>query len=230
MIAVIQCASRKAADAGHLRTRDGRKVMFVADPVLAPPAEDFVFARPDDLSDTGESWRTVLRRYNANPDGNAHGLLPAWRLYGSPTYRKLAEHFGLDRLYILSAGWGLICAGFLTPNYDITFAATRREDHYKRRRRHDIWRDFRSLPVGTSQPILFFGGKGYVPLFCSLTAGSVGPRTVFYAGKEPTAPDCVLIRFGRPFTNWHYQCANAFVESTARLDPARVTPQQVRRE
>ena len=227
MIAVIQCASRKATDAGHLHTRDGRKVMFVADSDLAPPAKHFVFARPDDLSDTGEPWRTVLRRYNASHDGNPHELLPAWRLYNNLIYERLAEHFGLDRLYILSAGWGLIPADFLTPNYDIAFSATRREDSYKRRRRHDNWRDFRGLPAGTSEPILFFGGKSYVPLFCSLTADSVGPRTVFYAGKQPAAPDCVLIRFGRPFTNWHYQCAKAFVEGTVRLDPARVAPQQV---
>ena len=192
--------------------------MFVANPDLAPPGEEFVFARPDDLSHTGESWRTVLRRYNGSPGDNWYGLLPAWRLYGNPTYERLAEHFALNRLYVLSAGWGLIPAGFLTPNYDITLGATRREDRYKRRRRHDNWRDFRRLPADASEPLVFFGGKAYVPLFCSLTAGSASRRIVFYAGKEPNAPGCGLERFGSPFTNWHYQCANAFVEGTVRLD------------
>ena len=36
MIFVIQCAARKNPDAGYLRRRDGRKVMFVADPGAAP--------------------------------------------------------------------------------------------------------------------------------------------------------------------------------------------------
>ena len=54
-----------------------------------------------------------------------YGLLPAWQLYENPVYELLKNHCGLKRLYILSAGWGLITAGFLTPCYDITFTATR---------------------------------------------------------------------------------------------------------
>ena len=37
------------------------------------------------------------------------------------TYRALVKRFGIDKTYILSAGWGLIPASFLTPYYDITF-------------------------------------------------------------------------------------------------------------
>ena len=146
MIVVIQCAARKAADAGHLRTQDGRNVMFVANPDLAPPDDECIYARPDDVADTGTSWRTVLRQYNENPGDNRLGLLPAWRLYRNPTYEILAERCGLDRLYILSAGWGLIPADFMTPNYDITFSAARNVQKFKRRRRHDSYRDFRMLP------------------------------------------------------------------------------------
>ena len=134
---VIQCAARKAADAGHLRTQDGRKVMFVANPDLAPRDGDCIYARPDDVSEPGTSWRTVLRQYNENPGDNQLGLLPAWRLYRNPTYEILADRCGLDRLYILSAGWGLIPADFLTPNYDITFSATQNVQEFKRRRRND---------------------------------------------------------------------------------------------
>ena len=44
------------------------------------------------------------------------------------------SHSGLDRLYILSAGWGLIPGDFLTPNYDITFSAAQNVQRFKRRR------------------------------------------------------------------------------------------------
>ena len=121
-----------AAEAGHLHAWDGREVMFVADPDLAPRDGDCIYARPDDIADTGTSWRAVLSQYNQNPDGNRLGLLPAWRLYRNSTYEILAEHFGLDRLYILSAGWGLIPANFLTPNYDITFSTARNVQKFKR--------------------------------------------------------------------------------------------------
>ncbi len=36
MIVVIQCAARKRPDAGHLKSTDGRQVIFVADPDSAP--------------------------------------------------------------------------------------------------------------------------------------------------------------------------------------------------
>ena len=139
MIVVIQCAAGKKPDAGHLLGTDGRKVMFVADPdaVLTrsqiPPGRSsgvtYAHARPDDISDTGKSWRTILREcnreYGADPGGNPHGLLPAWQLYQHPIYKCLAGRYGLKRLYILilSAGWGLIPADYLTPVYDITFTA-----------------------------------------------------------------------------------------------------------
>ena len=218
MIVVIQCAARKAADAGHLRTQDGRKVMFVANPDLAPRDGDYIYARPDDVSEPGTSWRTVLRQYNENPGDNQLGLLPAWRLYRNPTYEILADRCGLDRLYILSAGWGLIPADFLTPNYDITFSAAQNVQKFKRRRRNDTYRDFRMLPTNTSEPILFFGGKDYIRLFCRLTADSASLRTVFYAGREPAAPDCRVQGFGKPYTNWHYQCAKAYVEENTQLN------------
>lgn len=218
MIVVIQCAGKKNPYASHLQKRDGRKVMFVADPDAAPANENHVYARPDDTSDTGMSWRTVLREYNADPGSNPLGLLPAWQLYENRVYELLKNHCGLKRLYILSAGWGLITAGFLTPCYDITFKANAAK--YKRRRKKDTYdKDFRMLPTETTETIIFFGGKNYVSLFCTLTAGVKGSRHLWYNSKnEPDAPGCVLHRFKTTTkTNWHYECAKAFVEGRIQL-------------
>lgn len=211
MIVVIQCAAGKQPYAGHFRTPEGREVMFVAHPDEAPPQRSRVWARPDDLSDGRRSWRTVLQEYNDAPGGNPLGLLPAWRLYTNSAYEMLAEHFAPDRLFILSAGWGLIRSDYLTPNYDITFSKARNVEPFKRRGRREKYADFR-FPSGIAEPIVFFGGRDYIPIFCSLTANAEGTRTVFYAGTEPDAPGCTLRRFGDPFTNWHYQCARSFLD------------------
>ena len=211
VIVVIQCAARKVPSAGQFVAEDGRKILFVARPEeLEPSSGDQVYARPDDVAEAGKSWRTLLLDYNEAPAENPYGLLPAWQLYKDPTYGLLRKHFGLDQLYILSAGWGLLSAKFLTPAYDITFSPS--ADRAKRRLKGDSWDDYCMLPPETSERIVFFGGKDYVPLFCELTAGPGRQRTVFYAGSKPIAPDCDLCLFGDPFTNWHYQCAKGIVQ------------------
>ena len=219
MIAVIQCAAKKRPGAGHLRRQDGKKVMFVADPTIAPAVSECVYARPDDLSDTGESWRQALVRYNTNPANNPFGLLHAFELYKPPAYGRLVEHLGASNVYILSAGWGLIAASFLTPSYDITFnALAKREAPWKFR--SNRYEDLCHLPADTAEPVVFFGGKDYTPLFCELTGGIRSRRTIFYrvsalpgkASKPPEAPGCALQGFPtRTSTNWHYECVKEFL-------------------
>lgn len=212
MIIVIQCAARKRADAGYLRKTDGRPVLFVADPSLAPPSGRYDYARPDEVSDTGKTWRQRLLNYNKTPGNNPLRLLPAWQLYANSAYAMLAKHFGQERLFILSAGWGLLASSFLTPNYDITFSAS--ADKYKRRRKADQYDDCRMLPADTTEPVVFLGGKDYIGLFCRLTDRLSAERHVFYnSGTLPDAPGCVLRRFEtKTRTNWHYECADAFIE------------------
>jgi hypothetical protein len=118
----------------------------------------------------------------------------------------------LGNLFILSAGWGLIAADFLTPYYDITFSQS--AEGYKRRRKSDRYDDFRMLPHDTDEDIVFFGGKDYLPLFCSLTSAIRTTKTVFYnSAQRPQVTGCALKRFDTTTrTNWHYECANAFLD------------------
>ncbi len=216
MIAVIRCAAGKKSNAGHLRRRDGRKVLFVAKPPSHDPGDgDLLYARPDDIADTGISWREELVRYNCAPEKNPLGLLPAWQLYKDLTYALLHDKYGSERLYILSAGWGLIRADFLTPNYDITFSTG--ADKYKRRNKKDRYNDFCMLPTDIAEPVVFFGGKSYVSLFCQLTKHVKGKRYLFYAGERPEAPDCELKSFGDSYTNWQYGCAKAFIKGNISI-------------
>ena len=208
---VIQCAAKKSPEAGHLRRQDGQKVLFVADPNRAPAHKEYGYARPDDVADTGVNWRTELLRYNEASQSNPLGLLPAWQLYGNRTYELLKNTFGAEKLFILSAGWGLIAADFLTPAYDITFSPS--AEAYKRRRKKDRYDDLCMLSDNGNRPIVFFGGKDYVGLFCKLTERFNGPRHIFYnSAHPPDAPGCTLKKFSTTTrTNWHYECAQAFI-------------------
>jgi len=217
MIVVIQCAAKKSPYAGCLQTADGKNVFFVADPQAAPTQKDAVLARPDDIADRGISWRQKLVKYNETPGNNPLGLLPAWQLYGNPTYEMLVNRYSQDRIYILSAGWGLLSAEFLTPAYDITFSAS--AERYKRRRKSDNYDDLEMLASSISEPVVFLGGKDYIDLFCRLTSNVKAPRTVFYnSSSPPTAPDCTLERFVTTTrTNWHYECAKALADGSQNL-------------
>jgi len=212
MIVVIQCAASKRPDAGHLRAASGTPVSFVAKPHLAPAAANQAYARPDDLSDTGPSWRELLLAYNKQPNVNPLRLLPAYQRYENRTYGRIVDQFGVSNVYILSAGWGLIRADFWTPYYDITYSQS--AEDYKRRRKSDQYSDFRMIPAQTDEEVVFFGGKDYVPLFASLTAAIRARKTVFYnASQAPQAAGCKVQRFVTSTrTNWHYECANALIE------------------
>jgi hypothetical protein len=209
---VIQCAASKRPDAGHLETRDGQQVDFVANPEAAPANPRRVYARPDDISDDGRTWRQVLLDYNKEPHNNPLGLVPAYQLYENRIYARLVERFGVVNVFILSAGWGLISADFLTPSYDITFSIS--ADPYKRRRKLDRYNDLCMLPVSAHQEVVFFGGKDYLPLFCALTEQHRDRRLVYYnSASPPQLSGCTLKRYQTSTrTNWHYECANAFID------------------
>ena len=207
MRVVIQCAARKQPGAGSFIAVDGRKVLFVAHPGLAPPEAGLVHARPDDASEDGRSWRQRLVAYNAVPDGNALELLPAWRLYRHDAYGALVERFGPELVFILSAGWGLIPSTMLTPLYDITFSSQAKP--WMRRRKQDRYEDFAPMP-NDGEDILFLGGRDYLPLFCALTASLLGRKIVMVRGaRVPGLPaGFAALRYDTATrTNWHYEAA-----------------------
>ncbi len=223
VLVVIQCAADKDENAGHFMSDDGRKILFVAHPCRAPASASIVCRRPDDLEPSGRSYRDALIAYNReHRKENPFGLLPALDLYQDKekAYGGLADKFGRERVFILSAGWGLIDADFLTPKYDITFSKrARRKDAYKRRLQRDLgYRDCRMIPEETSSHVVFLGSKDYIPLFCETTVG-IARRTVFYkADTSPDAPGCTLRHYQTSRrTNWHYECAKKLISGALCL-------------
>ncbi len=209
---VIQCASKKTPGAGCLTTGDGRRVSFIAHPEVAPSDRDKIYARPDDLASDGKTWREILLAYN-ELENNPCNLLPAYKLYGNPVYGKLVERYGESNVFILSAGWGLVNAAFLTPAYDITFSHVSGKNAYKRRGKRDNYDDLTILPPEADDDLFFFGGKNYQQPFCHLTKNYRGKRFGFYnSAVAPDMPGCELIKYRtRRRTNWHYQCAKDFI-------------------
>jgi hypothetical protein len=215
---VIQCAATKSAEARRLRAADGREVLFVADPANAPPQSDTVYARPDDPADGGHTWRQLLADYNEAETGNHLSLLPAYRLYANPVYQRLVSKFGTSRVFILSAGWGLVSADFLLPDYDITFSPM--APLFKRRRKSDLYRDFCML-ANNSGHVAFVGGKDYVPLFLALTKDISDQKLIFFNSSltPKLPPGYKSNRYNTSTrTNWHYECAIDLIEGRVPID------------
>ena len=217
MKVVIQCAAQKQPHAGCMRTESGRRVLFVAHPSRVDVSDHAAYAHPDDPSGAERTWRERLVAYNQEPGDNPLGLLPASHLYRNAAYSALADNVGVANLFILSAGWGLIPANFLTPDYDITFSNS--AEPAKRRGRRDSFHDLRLLDEACDEPIIFFGGKDYFPLFCELTDQYRGRRVAVYNSKDDPSRDGVeCVRYVTTTrTNWHYQGVKAFL--SGEFDP-----------
>ncbi|MGD1090095.1 MAG: hypothetical protein ABR955_15430 [Verrucomicrobiota bacterium] len=217
MKVVIQCAAQKNPVAGCWQDKNDKSVMFVAHPEIASSAFNGIYAAPDDFSDQDETWRTQLLKYNRNPAVNPFNLYPAYKLYQNGTYQALVMKFGIEQIYILSAGWGLIRADFLTPQYDITFSAS--AEAYKRRKKNDRYGDFQMLPEGINEPVIFLGGKDYLPLFCSLTHHIKVRKILFYnSGISPQVQGFDAIQYQtNTRTNWHYECAKALMSDRSAV-------------
>ena len=191
---------------------DGRSVFFVAEPTMAPANPAILYRRPDDYIDDRHTFRDVVREYNLRPEENPWDLLPAWQLYSHPVYGELADGLGIVNLFILSAGWGLIKADFLTPNYDIALSAS--AERYKRRSKHNRYEDFQQLTDADIDRVVFAGGKDYIPMFLSLTNDLDVDRVVFFNSVgAPDAPNARFVRYEtNTRTNWHYEWARRWLD------------------
>lgn len=220
-VVVIQCAKRKQAD-GWFRDKQGRRVRFVASPNQAPQGGPDLYAHPDEVLDDGVTWRERVAAYNVHYQAtgdNPYGLHSAGDLYAHPRYRQLMKHFGPNRLYILSAGWGLVRSDYLLPNYDVTFSQAPNVDRYALRRNDLGWDDWSMLNVSEGSELIFVGGGRYLPQFVRLTAEHVGKRVAYFNSQSlPVASGVDLRRFETPTkTNWHYELAEKLIGGDAPI-------------
>ena len=70
--------------------------MFVAESEAdAARRKEYVYAHPDDLSESGITWRERLLRYNREPGTNPLGELQAWELYQNSVYSRLVKAYSI---------------------------------------------------------------------------------------------------------------------------------------
>lgn len=216
---VIQCAGSKHVSAGSFTAPDKKLIKFVANPNSDFSDKSYAYARPDDAAGNGQTWRERLLAYNTDhAEQNPDGLLQACQLYKKPIYMDLTKKFGVKNLFILSAGWGLISANFLTPDYDITFSNIKGQPHVKRGKL-DNYSDFNMLP-DNGEAVTFLGGKSYLPMFYRLLAQYSGAKNIIYNSiNEPILPTGFkAIRYKtKARTNWHYKCGQSIIDGTLKL-------------
>jgi hypothetical protein len=218
---IIQCAGDKQPIQNYTGFhQDGQCIKkFLA----RPGADHLHCAHPDLECANGITWRETLAQYNQqNGFNNPQNLSRAYELYVPAAYSNLVAEFGVQNVYILSAGWGLIRADYLIPDYDITFSAN--AEPHQRRRNNDDYDDFNHLE-GNTEPLIFLGGISYQPLLFQLTQQlNCDIRLVYRAANPPALPNDAnanyLIRyFDTPRrTNWHYGAANALIQNHRLFD------------
>ncbi len=228
---VIQCAGSKnpARPGAGFRAANNRLIKFVAHPThpKLPHSDTYAYARPDDMSDGSQTWRERLLDYNKEAPANRLHLLPAYQLYADKAYQGLVRKFGNAQVFILSAGWGLIPADFLTPDYDITFSQAKKVPAHCRRKKcrwkkwDDDYKDTCLLPDDGDSTI-FLGGQDYLPLFYQLTKKLKGTKKVFFNTKSDPdrrlGPGFCTERFQtNRRTNWHYDCAQMLIDGQIGL-------------
>jgi hypothetical protein len=72
---------------------------------------------------------------------------------------------------------------------------------------------FQHVPNIPNEETVFFGGKDYLPLLCSLTGETPNRKTIFSTlrvRRKRRAGICGDLRQTR--TNWHYECAAEFLD------------------
>jgi hypothetical protein len=212
---IIQCAGRKFDDTGRLTSPAGEKVLFAAHPERYTGSGKC--ERPDDFrATTGQTWREYLLDYNRagkNPDR----LYKAGALYQPPIYKRLTDQYGDENVFILSAGWGLVRADFYLPYYNITFST--QADPYCQRKVRDEFRDFNQLAeanLQANEPIYFFGGQSYLPLYLRLMRDIKTRKVIYHSFGEGYLIDGYECIPYRGFTNWHYVCAQDFIDGRIR--------------
>lgn len=218
---IIQCAGDKQPNPNYTGfDHEGQKVVkFLAH----PNANHLHCAHPDFECTNGVTWRETLAQYNQqNGFNNPQNLSRAYELYVPAAYSNLVAEFGVENVYILSAGWGLIRADYLIPDYDITFSP--RAELHQIRTNNAHYNDFNHLE-GNTEPLIFLGGISYQPLLFQLTKQlSCDITLVHRAANPPALPINANARYMSQYfdtpqlINWHYAAANALIQNHRLFD------------
>ncbi|MBC6445165.1 MAG: hypothetical protein GDA50_07040 [Alphaproteobacteria bacterium GM202ARS2] len=226
MIVVIQCSKRMTGE-GYWREggkKDGKEIWFVAEPDEDSHKDSGgrIVKKPGSFVEGSEktTYLEALLEYNREfkkSGKNPCGLLHAWELcvphYPRNIYERLFQKYEKN-LYILSSGWGLIRADFLTPKYNLTFSYTDVKAYECRKHKDGYDGDLRCLPLKPKEPCVFFAAQTSLEQLEFLTRNVKGEKYLFYNLQDvPDMPGFILEKYDRPShkTSWQYTCAKRFM-------------------
>lgn len=239
-IIVIQCAERKTQKSWQWRDR---QVVFVANRNKYTESDPVPYEPDETIPDTNMTWRHAFLDHYRNkrkPDvlDDADELPEAWKLYYpqypfQDIYKCLVNKCGKEKVFILSAGWGLVNADFQLPPYNITFTSEA-HDYARISVKELLAKLLRYNPLDgvtdEDTTIYFFGGKHYRKLLYRYT-DSVPVRKVviYYYCTNKDAQDKAQERENEHYEfrrynpkeasrrTWYYECARRFIKGG--LDP-----------
>lgn len=206
---VMICAREKQDHSSLIHPATNEQITFVAQPNGVN-----TFFPHRNIPGIDMTWRDYVT------NNQYHNVIPfmVYQLYSHTVYRNLFNSFG-ERLFILSAGWGLVKAKFRLPYYNITFSAKAQPENRRRfNNPNPAYDDFKALSnhLNKGEDIVFIGGKDYIKQFIALTIELEGNKIIYYKGCEPAIrlPDATykFRRYGliKQNTNWHYDLAQKF--------------------
>ena len=213
---VMICAKEKKGNSKIIHENFNHPITF-----LAQPNGVNTFLPDGYIPNLNMTWRDYVTN-NQN-----HNIIPfkSYQLYIHGVYQNLFTVFG-DRLFILSAGWGLVKAEFRLPNYDITFSKDEKVPLNSKRstnmNKSPIYNDFKKLKVKKDDDIIFIGVPNYLNLFYELTRDFQNRKIIYYFGKgsklKRYSPkkefDYIQYEPKNPNNNrtWHYELAQKYAD------------------
>ena len=202
---IIICASRKNENSRIYHNEIELKIKAISDP------QNNIF-HPDYVIDEEEGFsiRDIVLQSQNNQN-----LAPSYQLYSHPIYTDLFEYLG-DRLFIQSAGWGIISSNFRLPYYNITF---NQNANLNEIRANDAdYKDFNHLEnADNKEKLVFVGSIDYIHQFWQLVEELPNDKVIFHKNVNlPQDFPQIPARFFRYYetnarTNWHYQLARSIV-------------------
>ena len=214
---VMICAKEKKGNSNIIHENFNHPITFVAQPNGVN-----TFLPDGDIPNLNMTWRD----YVTNNQNNNVIPFKSYQLYIHGVYQNLFNFFRY-RLFILSAGWGLVKAEFRLPNYNITFSSSAKPE-YKRvfNNLDPSFNDFNDLTynhnVGLNsenEDIVFIGGRTYIKQFIARTDGIGKNKIIYHFGNEPLVvlPDNFFYVQYVPnnpnnYRTWHYELAQKYAD------------------
>jgi hypothetical protein len=209
-IFILPCCGKKTGDYAKYGTE---KIMFVVNPSIMPETDKekgVKYVSPDEKVGN-VYWADLVK------DEKLSNMLPAYKLYSDPAYKKLYYELK-DRFYIFSAAWGIVKSKTKLPKYNITFSKNAKK--YAITKKPMInWKMLEDLPEETS--IVIATGEDYIKPFMDLTENLPNKKIIIHNLSNITKLNRLDFEFikwkhDKRRTTWYYNITKLLNEQSIK--------------